>query len=145
MNEIRIHRRSEQPAYRVVGETVTGIAEASRTGQGFSLFEVVTPAGGGAPVHKHPHMEAVYVLDGCLDLVTGADRRRVEAGDFVLVPGDTPHAYHNPGDRPARALELTTPGGVEAFFADLDRTFGDAPPEPAALMSLIARYGVSLA
>ncbi len=143
--EILVHTRAEQPHYRVVGESITGIAESRHTGNTFSMFEVVTPPHTGAPVHKHPHVESVYVLEGDLELVTGDARRQLQPGDFVRVPGDTPHAFFNKGDSSARALELATPCGVEAFFADIDRTFGDAAPEPAALMALIARHGVALA
>jgi len=143
--EILIHKRAEQPRYRVVGESITGIAESRHTGNAFSMFEVLTPPHSGAPVHKHPHVESLYVLEGDLELVTGDARRQLQPGDFVMVPGDTPHAFFNKGDTPARSIELATPCGVEAFFADLDRSFGDAPPEPAALMALIARHGVALA
>ncbi len=142
---ILVHRRAEQRHYRVVGESITGIAESRHTGNAFSMFEVVTPPHSGAPVHRHPHDECAYILEGDLELITGDERRQLQPGDFVRVPGDTPHAFFNKGDTPARSLELATPGGVESFFADIDRTFGDAPPEPAALMALIERHGVALA
>ncbi|MBI4756777.1 MAG: cupin domain-containing protein [Betaproteobacteria bacterium] len=143
--QILFHRRGEQPAYRVVGETITGVAEAPHTGGAFSLFEVATPAHAGAPLHQHPHAEFLYLLAGRLELVTREGRQPVAPGDFVRVPGNTPHAFHNPGDVPARALEIAAPSGVERFFADLDRSFGDQPPEPAALMEIVERHGVALA
>lgn len=142
--EIIVHKRAKQPCYRVVGESIRAIAESRHTRNTFSLFEVVTPPKSGAPVHKHSHVEATYVLEGRLELVTGDERQLLEPGDFARVPGDTPHAFFNPGDTPARSLEFAMPGGVEAMFADIDATFGDAAPDPAALVELIQRYGVAL-
>lgn len=141
---IVIHHRAEQPDYRVVGETITGVAEAEHTGGRFSLFEVITPGHAGAPLHQHPHEEYLYLLAGRLELRSRDGRLPVAAGDFVRVPGDTPHAFHNPDDTPARALEIAAPGGVEHFFAELDRRFGDDPPEPQALLEVIGRHGVTL-
>ena len=61
----------------------------------------------GSPVHTHhDEDEFSYVLEGEVGLQLG-DREFVAGpGTLVTKPHGVPHAFWNPGDRPARLLEL---------------------------------------
>lgn len=54
-------------------------------------------------------LQQVWMLEGRMEIVHGADRYLLEAGDCLAFPLDQPNAFHNPGDVPARyAVVLTT-------------------------------------
>ena len=68
------------------------------------------------PVAMHRHRkseEIVYLLsgEGFLDLSSG--RRELRAGDFLVVPRNTPHAFTPTGAEPAVVLQLFVPHFVE--------------------------------
>ena len=48
----------------------------------------------------------------------------------------------NAGDEEARMIEVITPAGFERFFLELAETFEAGPPDPTALESLAASYGL---
>lgn len=49
------------------------------------------PAAEPDPPHQHPHEQITYVAEGELLFLVGDDPHRVQAGDLVTVPPDTPH------------------------------------------------------
>jgi transcriptional regulator with XRE-family HTH domain len=46
--------------------------------------------------------EMFYVIEGCLSLITPEGVRRVEAGDFLVVPSDVDHSFRNDGSQALR-------------------------------------------
>jgi mannose-6-phosphate isomerase-like protein (cupin superfamily) len=63
-----------------------------------------------APLHvHHADDEAWYVLEGTLGFRLGDDELEAPAGSAVLARRETPHAYWNAGDIPARYLLVLTP------------------------------------
>jgi mannose-6-phosphate isomerase-like protein (cupin superfamily) len=78
-----------------------------------------------AAMHVHrSDDEAWIVLEGRLGFQVGGEEREVVAGDSLLVPRGTPHAYWNPGPGPARYLLVMAPRIhrlIEALHAG-DRT-----------------------
>lgn len=63
-----------------------------------------------APLHVHDHGdEAFAVLDGLLDVTVGEEVRRLEPGEFVVVPAGTPHTFATVGDASASVLATMTP------------------------------------
>jgi quercetin dioxygenase-like cupin family protein len=76
-----------------------------------------------APVAMHRHLkseEVVYLLSGEGVLLLGAGERTLRAGDLVVVPRDTPHAFTPTGEGPAVLLQTFVPHFIE----------GDRVPEP---------------
>lgn len=54
-------------------------------------------------------LQQVWMLEGRMEIVHGAEVYLLEAGDCLAFPLDRPNAFHNPGDTPARyAVVLTT-------------------------------------
>ena len=63
-----------------------------------------------AGLHLHrSDDEAWFVIDGRLGFRVGDEEREVPAGESILVPGGTAHAYWNPLSRPTRYLLVMTP------------------------------------
>jgi quercetin dioxygenase-like cupin family protein len=73
-------------------------------------LEVRQAAGRGVPAHVHPAQEErIDVVDGEVELRLGRRRRRLAAGDSVLVPAGTTHGFRALGDRPARLVNELRP------------------------------------
>ena len=97
----------------------------------------------GPPPHVHPAFdEMFYVLEGEVRFRSGDQTIDAAAGDTVWCPGDTPHAFSNPTDSPARMIFTLTPGGFEQFFRDVAAAGKGAMPDPATMAELGARHGV---
>ena len=118
-------------------------AEASEGG--FSLVEhPLAPRALGAPMHTHEHEdEYSFVLEGEVGLELGGETVVARPGDLVFKPRGVPHAFWNPSDRPARLLEIISPGGFERYFEEIAPLFpADGPPDFPAVMEVAARYGL---
>ncbi|MGW0884747.1 cupin domain-containing protein [Streptomyces sp. NPDC002671] len=72
------------------------------------------------PPHVHERTdEFVYVLEGEMELDLGGETHRLTAGMCALLPRGVPHALRNRSQPPARALQVSTPGGWDQFVEDL--------------------------
>jgi len=82
---------------------------------------VAPPPAPGPPRHRHLDAdEACYVLAGTLHLeVEGEPARKLEAGDYELIPRGTWHVLSNAGPDPARFLIILNPPGFEGYWAEL--------------------------
>jgi hypothetical protein len=61
----------------------------------------------------------------------------------VYVPAGCPHAFANPGSRPAKMLFLVTPSGHEQYLEELAALIGrGGPPDQSAIVRLRARYDI---
>jgi quercetin dioxygenase-like cupin family protein len=112
---------------------VTLLADSSATGGALSTVRVSLAKGAdGARPHRHDHSaEMFYVLDGALQVLSGAEIVKAERGDLVVVPPRLPHAFSAERDRNADVLIVIAPG-VERFeyFRQLTRIArGEESPE----------------
>jgi quercetin dioxygenase-like cupin family protein len=60
-----------------------------------------------APMHSHPYIEILHILEGTAEawLEGKEDEKvRLEPGDTIAVPPETPHTFRVVGDRPMRLL-----------------------------------------
>jgi quercetin dioxygenase-like cupin family protein len=133
--------------WNVLGERVTCRSPAEDTGGAYSLFEVVSPPGGGPPLHVHEREdESFYVLAGEFLVRTGDRTFPAPAGAFVRFPRGTAHAYRNVGAGAGRLLVIVSPGGYERFFEAMSRipVPPDGPPDLAQVMAVARRYGVDV-
>ena len=63
--------------------------------------------GYAAPVHSHPYIEILHILDGAAEAwIDGRPESRVvlRRGDTIAVPPETPHAFRVVGDEVLRLL-----------------------------------------
>ena len=60
-----------------------------------------------APVHSHPYMEILHILDGIAEAwIDGRDESKVrlEKGDTIALPANVPHSFRVVGDQLLRLL-----------------------------------------
>jgi mannose-6-phosphate isomerase-like protein (cupin superfamily) len=60
-----------------------------------------------APMHSHPYVEILHILEGTAEAwLEGQEERaiRLEVGDTIAIPPETPHSFRVVGDRPMRLL-----------------------------------------
>lgn len=145
-------------AQRIVEDPVLRhrLAFEHRTGEnGEELLEIemwVQP-GGGVPPHVHPRVEERFeVIEGQLDLLSGKTWRTAGAGEAVVVPPGTRHAYRNRSGQVAHARCIARPPTtLEGFLTDaaeLGRagrvTRNGIPKTPSALLQaavMVQAYG----
>jgi mannose-6-phosphate isomerase-like protein (cupin superfamily) len=63
--------------------------------------------GYAAPVHSHPYMEVLHILDGVAEAwVDGQEDRKVtlRKGDTIAIPPEVPHSFRVVGDEVLRLL-----------------------------------------
>ena len=123
------------------------LIDGGQTGGAFALVaHDLAPWTLGAPVHVHEREDEIsHVTTGRLGVEIGGEVLEAGPGDTVFKPRGIPHAFWNPGDEPVRFLELITPAGFEAYFAELEPLLAPAgPPDVAALGAVMARYALSM-
>lgn len=132
----------------VLGVIHTYKATATETGGSFSLWEAEVPPGAGPPPHTHTREdEAFYVMSGELVIEYEGDSapHRVGPGGFFFGARNRRHAFHNPGDQPARVLILSAPSvGLDQMFAELEAATTGGMPDFAKLAAITAKFGVTI-
>ena len=68
-------------------------------GQRLMVVQVTLEEGVVVPVHRHPHEQITYVIEGRLSMEVEGQTHVLGAGDSLLLPGDAEHG--------ARAIERT--------------------------------------
>jgi quercetin dioxygenase-like cupin family protein len=121
------------PHLAVVGDTYTVLLTGEQTAGRFTLIDMLIPAGGGPPLHRHDFGECFHVLEGSVEVTLRDDPPvRLQAGETVNIPANAPHAFRNPAGVPARLLCTAAPAGLDAFFAEFgDRGASRTSPPPA--------------
>jgi len=117
---------------------------AEETGGRFALVEhPLPPRSLGAPVHTHRNEdEYSYVLEGRVAVQIGDEIVEAGPGELVVKPRGIPHAFWNPGDEPARLLEIVSPGGFESYFRELAPAL--AAEDDAAVRDVVDRFELEI-
>lgn len=109
----------------------------------WSLLEVEA-AEGGPPPHRHRFDELFLVREGRALILREDAWIEAGPGDLVHVPGWAVHTYRaGPGGLLMDVL--TTPAGIERFFAELAAAVPALPPDPALVEAVMRRHGLELA
>src|SRR5690242_10430486 len=104
------------PAYFFAGITMKLHLTGAQTGGQFCMVESVMPPGYMTPPHVHANEdEGFLILEGELDVIVDGKRNRVRAGESLFAPRGVPHQLHNAGERPVRAIGVSTPSGFGDF------------------------------
>ena len=117
--------------------------DGDESGGGFSLVEhPMPPHALAAPLHRHAREdEYSFVLEGRMGALLGDEVLDAGPGDLVFKPRDQWHTFWNPGDEPARVLEIISPAGFERYFDELvDMGGSTGGIDPQKLGELAARY-----
>ena len=88
------------------------LAEADATGGAMNAVRTTLGRGvDGPPPHYHRESsELFFMLDGALRVLVGEEIVAIQAGDFLLVPPNTTHAWGTPDDDGADILIIKAPG-----------------------------------
>jgi quercetin dioxygenase-like cupin family protein len=141
----RVIAAGEGRVLDVIGHAAVVKIGSADTAGGSYTFVVTSPPGAGVPPHVHEHEdEAIYVVSGELDVMLGDTRTRAGAGAVLDFARGTPHAFWNVGATAAVTVWTITPGaGFDAFFEELAH-LPAGEPDPAVLVPLFARYGMTV-
>ena len=108
----------------VVGDTYTFLVTGEDTAGRYALIDMLIPAGGGPPPHRHDFEEMFHVLEGAVEVTFRGVTSAARAGETVSIPANAPHAFKNVSTQPARLLCTVSPAGEEEFFLEI----GDRVP-----------------
>jgi len=112
------------------GGTHTWKVTAEDSNGAFFLYEDELTAGKMTPWHSHADTdEAIYVLEGEVDVKVGDEERRMTTGGFWMAPRGVPHAFTVVSPI-ARLLSFQTPGGAQAFYWDASEPASHAEAGP---------------
>jgi len=92
------------------------LADSSATGGALSTVRVSLDKGadGARPHHHKKSAEMFYILDGRMEVLSGKQILKAEAGDVIVVPPLMPHAFAAERGSSAEVLIIIAPG-VERF------------------------------
>lgn len=141
--------RDEGPAVWMFDALDTIKAEADQTAGSFSLFEFLDYEGSTVPLHSNDRWDrGFYVLDGDYTFFIGDDVHRASPGTWVFVPRGTAHSWRCESPQ-GRLLNLTVPGGFEAFYRDVGESVSNrralparSEPDVAVVSAVAAKHGV---
>jgi len=71
-----------------------------------SFFLVHCRPGEGPPPHSHPYTETFIIQEGQATFTAGEDTFEAKAGDIIVVPADTPHAFINSGADVLQSVDI---------------------------------------
>jgi quercetin dioxygenase-like cupin family protein len=123
---------------------ISYILDGSRTGT-LGMFELTVPSGSNVPPpHSHSdNEECVYVLEGMLRYSVADETRDLTVGQTMNTPRGVVHAFSNPFAQTARALIVQSPDIGAQYFRDVAAVVNTGgPPDKAALLSVMSRYGL---
>ena len=123
---------------------ISYIVDGSQT-RSLGMFELTVPPGSNVPPpHSHSNNEeCVYVLEGLLRYSVGAETRDLTVGQTMSTPPGVVHAFSNPFAETARALVVQSPDIGAQYFRDVAAVVNaGGPPDKAALVSVMSRYGL---
>jgi quercetin dioxygenase-like cupin family protein len=128
-------------SYWLFGARFTVHAGREDTGGRYDLVEGGGLPGFQSPLHRHNrYAEQFYVLEGEFTVWAGEQTVVLHPGDVFTVPAGTAHAVAFTGDRPGRALAVTSPSGFARLIMEAGTPdTGGAPPAGPTDLALYAR------
>ena len=120
------------------------LVDGSQTGS-LGLFELTVPSGSNVPPpHSHTNNEeVVFVLEGTLRYTVDSETRDLTPGQTMRTPKGSVHGFSNPFGGVARALITMAPDVGPRYFQDVAAVVNTgAPPDKAALVAVMSRYGL---
>jgi quercetin dioxygenase-like cupin family protein len=139
-----IRRPGESKTVHMGKNIITFVLSGEETGGSYSLTEfiVAAPPVSGPPVHNHgTGDEAVYVVDGNLEFLLGAQTVKASAGAVIFVPKGTTHNVSNLGPGTAKILVIQSPPGFEGYWREMaELPLIDGKPDPKTVLALQTKY-----
>ena len=128
------------------GDTVVFKLVGAQTGNDISLGMVMTPPGGGPPLHVHHREHEIFIIEsGDLEMNVRGEWKKAPPGSVVFLPKDVPHQFRNVGDATSRHWVICTPGGFESFYEKCAEIFAaGGPPDMERIVGAATEYGMEL-
>ena len=141
--------------YHLLGNLLTFHAFPADTGDRYTIVEIKTAPGAGAPPNHHVgEDESFFVLEGEFEFFVNGETRNVRGGDFVKVPEGAVHAFTCTGEAPGRLLCINSPGAMhDTFFTEAGEAMPDGttevpkpdgPPDVPAIMAVADKVGMTI-
>lgn len=141
--------------YHLFGNLLTFHAFPAETGGRYTIVEIKTAPGAGAPQNHHSgEDESFFVLEGEFEFFLNGETFSAKGGDFVKVPDGAVHAFTCTGERPGRMLCVNAPGAMhDTFFTEAGDVMPDgttevpapdSPPDIPAIMAIADRVGMTI-
>jgi quercetin dioxygenase-like cupin family protein len=134
----------EGKAYWLLTDLFTFKVIADDTNGAYSVAEVTAGPEIGPPPHIHRLAdESFYVLEGTFEFSLAGRVFTAGAGSFVHLPKGVVHTHRAGGGKPAKAIVIQAPAGVERFIEEAGKPATDpsarpAPPEMSELQRIVA-------
>ncbi|MDQ3127086.1 MAG: cupin domain-containing protein [Chloroflexota bacterium] len=128
----------------VPGLTATTRLTAADTGS-ISIIEHLFAPGVLVPPHRHTYEDEIsYVVEGEMGFRSDGREMSLGAGGYIVKPRGELHSMWNAGNRPARMIEIISPGGFENYFAELAAAVAAAGrlPDLEVETAIADRYGL---
>lgn len=147
---------AERPRkYHLLRNLLTFHAFPSETGDRYTMIEIKTAPGAGAPPNHHAgEDESFFVLDGEFEFMLNGETIPAKAGDFVKIPDGAVHAFTCTGSQPGRLICVNAPGHMhDMFFTQAGDTLPDdateipapdGPPDIPTIMEVATRAGMTI-
>lgn len=129
-----------------LGVTITYKATGTDTNGQWLVLEYTAPPhfSGPAPHWHKVTTEMFYVLEGTLTFGVAEQTFTVGPGGFAFVLPGVVHSFSNQTDTPAKYLLVTSPAGLEKYFAELADLVKSEPQWPpqdiSKVIALMSRY-----
>jgi quercetin dioxygenase-like cupin family protein len=134
---------SGQGVIEWLGVRYKTILPAAETQGAMSVVDSVSPAGSGPPRHVHEREdEAFVILTGECEFWMEGQTFTRGAGESVFIPRGREHTFRVSGRQPSRHLIILTPGGFEAFFAEMAEGRFRIPEDMEAIGAAASRHNL---
>ncbi len=137
---------SEGKELTAFGDTCVFKLVGEQTGNAVTIALVLTPPGGGPPLHVHRIDHEIFIVEsGQLEVNIRGDWKRAPAGSVVFLPKDVPHQFRNVGESTSRHWVVATPSGFEGFFEKAAELFAhDGPPNMEQILQAANEHGMEI-
>ena len=112
IGSLKLARAADAETIQAFGIAWRPLAGASDTEGTYDLFEVCVPRGGSMPPRILGQDEAIYVIEGQLEMILDGERQRAGEGAFAYSPGGSCCQWQA-ADSAVRALVFHLPGGFD--------------------------------
>lgn len=121
------------------------LAAADTGGELCLLIDYPRP-GWALPPHRHANeAETIHVLEGRFALEVDGVRHECGPGESVHIPRGVLHSGSLLDDAPGRRVVVFTPGGIDAFFAEVGAATAEEEVEIPVLLDAAERHGWTFA
>jgi mannose-6-phosphate isomerase-like protein (cupin superfamily) len=89
------------------GSRFAGEWQGQTSGASISVIaNEIEAVGDGVKLHQHPYAETFIVRKGTVAMTIGSDQLTCHAGQILVLPANTPHAFWNHGPGPLEMIDI---------------------------------------